>query len=245
MPHVLARPLTALRTSRTLLVAALVLALACSATGFGATEGSRVPQANVLGTIALTDPVAKSADHPVCTAALAPLDTDDCTDTTFTAGGASRVLNLGSLSGTDVQAGSLTWRVSTTSTTGYRVRMSNAGAAPMLRTAEGAIPDMSTTSLLPAEEVAKGTHFGVALGDAATDAEAAVSFPGSPWVVNGQQAERFSGIPADGAGMLVAERTSAQNGDAFTATFAAAAVAGKQPPTGAYDGTVRVTASII
>lgn len=229
------------------LVAAFVgvlglVALLTSATGFGATDSTQLPSANVVGTLSLTDPAAKSADPPVCTDAVAPLDTDNCADVTFT-GGASKVLKLGSLSGSDVQAGSLRWTVSTTNVTGYRVHMSNVGAAPLLRSSSSTIADMATSPLVPASAVDDATHFGVAMGDPAADNEGAVSYVGSPWVTGGQQGEMFSGIPT--TGMVVAERTSAQTADPFTATFAAASVASAQPAAGSYAGTVRIVASAL
>lgn len=242
MTHALARP-KLLRHP----VAVLLSALACAcvllgATGFGATTSTQTPSANVVGVLALTDPTAKSADPPVCTDALAPLDTDDCGDVTFT-GGATKLLNLGALSGSDVQAGSLRWTVTTTNPTGYRVHMSNAGAAPLLQGSAGSIADMQTSPLVPASAVDDATHFGVAMGDPAADNESAVAFTGSPWVNAGQQGELFSGIPA--AGMVVAERLTPQANDPFTATFAVAAVIGQQPTPGTYSGTVRLVASAI
>lgn len=230
------------RSLATVVVACACFALWASATGFGATSTTQNPSANVLGMLALTDPVALGAAPPVCTDALAPLDTDDCGDVSFTPG-VSQVLNLGSLSGSDVQAGSLTWRVTTTNLSGYQVRMSNAGTAPLLKGAAGSIPDMQTSPLVPAASVDDATHFGVAMGNPASDNESAVSFPGSPWVANGQQGELFSGIPT--TGMVIAERGTPQTNDAFTATFAAAAIASQAPAAGSYSGTVRVIASAI
>lgn len=212
-----------------------------SATGFGATSSTVTPTANVVSTISLTDPVAKAADPPVCTDAVAPLDTDDCGDVTFTPG-ASRTLKLGSLSGSDVQAGSLRWQVSTTSPTGYVVRMSNAGTAPLLRSSTGTIPDMG--SGVAATAVDDSTAFGVAWGDPGADNEGAVGFAGSPWVTGaGQQGELFSGIST--TAVDVARRTTPQTNDPFTGTFAVAAVASSQPTPGSYAGTMRLVASII
>jgi hypothetical protein len=223
-----------------LLAASLVLG---SITGFGATTATVAPDATVVGTLALTDPATKSADPPVCTDALAPLDTDDCADTAFVAS-PSKVLDLGSLSGTDVQAASLRWLVTTTNPTGYRVHMSNAGPAPLLRSSAGAIADMQSAPLVPAAAVKDATHFGVALGDPVADNESAVAFPGSPWVTaGGQQGELFGGIPT--TGMVVAERSTPQANDPFTATFAAAAIASQPPAPGAYSGTVRIVASAL
>lgn len=227
-----------------MLLALLVVAAALSsATGFGATTATLLPTANVASTISLTDPIAKAADPPVCTDALAPLDTDDCADVSFTPG-ASKVLNLGSLSGSDVQAGSLRWKVTTTSPTGYVVRMSNPGAAPVLRGSAGTIPDMSTSAFLAASAVDDTTGFGVAWGDPAADDEGAVSFAGSPWVTaGGQQGELFAGVST--TEVDVARRTTPQADDAFTGTFAVAAIASAQPTPGTYAGTVRLIASII
>lgn len=228
-------------------VAALLLALLASvaafaSTGLGAASSTQLPTASVVGTLSMTDPVGKSADPPVCGNALAPLDTDDCTDVTF-APGASPVLSLGSLAGTDVQAGSLRWTVTTTNPLGYQVVMENAGAAPLLRSATSSIPDMQTSPLVPAASVDDATHFGVAMGDPAADNESAVDYPGSPWVTAGQQGERFSGIPV--GGMVVARQSTPQTNDPFTATFAVASIAQQQPATGSYAGTVRVTASAL
>jgi hypothetical protein len=229
-----------------LLAGALVcVAMVCAGTGFGATfTATRNPEANVLGTISLTDPVALSVAPPVCTDALAPLDTDNCGDVGFV-GGASKTLNLGSLSGSDVQAGSLRWLVTTTSATGYNVYLANAGAAPVLQASGGgSIADMQTSPLVPASGVDDATHFGVAMGDPAADNETAVDYTASPWVTSGgQQGELFSGIPP--TGIKIAESTSSQNNDPFTATFAAASIVNQQPTPGAYAGTLRLTASII
>lgn len=241
MTHALARTTFPARAATVLLGLLVAVAALSSATGFGADTATVNPTASVLSTISLTDPVAKSADPPVCTDAVAPLDTDDCGDVAFTPG-ASKVLRLGSLSGSDVQAGSLRWQVSTTSPTGYVVRMSNAGTAPVLRSAEGTIPDMG--SGVAADAVDDATAFGVAMGDPAADGEGAVSFAGSPWVTaGGQQGELFAGIPT--TGMDVARRTTPQLDDPFTATFAVAATAAVQPTPGSYSGTVRLVASIV
>lgn len=242
MKHALIRMPRPGRAATALLAMLALVALLTSATGFGATTSDQAPTANVLATISLTDPAAKSADPPVCTDALAPLDTDDCGDVSYV-GDASKVLRLGALSGSDVQAGSLRWLVTTTSHTGYVVRMSNPGAAPLLRSATGTIPDMQSSPPVVASAVDDATHFGVAMGDPAADNEAAVDFAGSPWVTGGQQGELFAGIPA--AGMDVARRTTPQANDPLTATFAVASVAGQPPTPGSYSGTVRLVASII
>lgn len=214
-----------------------------SATGFGATSATPSPSATVVGTLSMADPSALAATPPVCTDALAPLDTDDCGDVSFVPG-VAKVLRLGSLSGADVQAGSLRWTVTTTNPAGYRVHMSNAGSAPLLSGPAGSIADMQSSPLVPAAAVDDATHFGVAMGNPAADDEKAVSFPSSPWVTaEGQQGELFSGIPT--SGMVVAERGSARANDPFTATFAAASVASQQPAAGAYAGTVRLVASAI
>jgi hypothetical protein len=243
MSRALARLLDQLRRPAVLVGMLATVALATSATGFGATDSTQLPSANVVGTLALTDPAVKSADPPVCTDAVAPLDTDNCGDVAFV-GGSSKVLKLGSLSGTDVQAGSLRWTVTTTNSTGYRVHMSNIGAAPLLRSSSSTIADMPyLPSTVASSAVDDSTHFGVAMGDPAADGEGAVSFTGSPWVTGGQQGEVFAGIPT--TGMVVAERSSAQTADPFTATFAAASVASAQPTAGSYAGTVRIVASAI
>ena len=221
---------------------ACVVALA-SATGFGATSSTQSPSATLVGTLSLTDPTAKSADPPVCTDALAPLDTDDCADVTFTSG-ATKVLDLGELSGSDVQAAALTWSVTTTNPTGYQVTMANAGAAPLLQGSAGSIPDMQESPLVPAASVAGGTHVGVAMGDPAADNQSAVSYAGSPWVTGGgQQGELFRGIGT--TPFIIATRATPQTNDPFTATFAAAATAGAQPAPGEYAGTVRIIASAL
>ncbi len=233
-------PRTAFAVCFAVLASMLVLG---SISGFGASTGTIAPSATVAGTLALTDPAAKSADPPVCTDALAPLDTDDCADVTFAAS-PTKVLTLGSLSGTDVQAASLRWMVTTTNPTGYRVQMSNAGPAPLLQGSAGSIADMQTSPLVPASGVKDATHFGVAMGDPAADNESAVAYAGSPWLTGGgQQGELFSGIPT--TGMVVAERATPQTNDPFTATFAAAAIASQPPAPGSYAGTVRIVASAL
>lgn len=243
MTHALAR-----RPRRHVALPGVLVLLACAcilagATGFGATTSTQTPSATVVGMLALTDPTAKSADPPLCTAALAPIDTDACSDVTFTTG-ATKVLDLGELSGSDVQAGSLKWLVTTTNPTGYEVQMSNPGAAPLLQGSAGSIPDMATSPLVPAASVPDATQFGVAIGDPATDSEAAVAFTGSPWVTSGgQQGELFSGIPS--TGMVIAQQTAPVSNDPFTATFAVAAVAGQQPLPGSYGGTVRLVATAL
>lgn len=239
MTHALACRLPSQRSG-----AALVGVLAClvlyASSGFGATSTMQLPSANVLGTLSMTDPTALGTAPPICTDALAPLDTDDCTDVSFTPG-ATKVLRLGSLSGSDVQAGSLRWLVTTTNTTGYVVRMSNAGTAPLLRSASATIPDMQTSPLVPAASVDDATHFGVAMGDPFADNEASIP---SSWVTGGgQQGELFSGIPT--TPFDIATRTTAQADDPFTATFAVASIASQPPAPGSYAGTVRVVASII
>lgn len=223
-----------------MLVCAVIGAALFASSGFGATSSTQSPTANVVGTLSLTDPTAIGAAPPVCTDAVAPLDTDDCRDVTF-AGGPSQALRLGALTGSDVQAGSLRWSVTTTNPTGYRVLMSNAGAAPLLRSGSNTIADMPSSPLVPAASVDDATHFGVAMGDPGADNESAVP---TDWETPaGQQGELFSGIPA--SGMVVAQRGTPQSNDPFTATFAAAAVAGQQPAPGSYAGTVRLVASAL
>lgn len=243
MTHALIRTRPLARAASLLLGMLALAAISAAATGFGATTTTLLPSANVLGTLSMSDPTAKGADPALCTDAVAALDTDNCGDVTFSGSGASKVLKLGSLSGTDVQAGSLTWQVSTTNPTGYVVRMSNAGSAPLLRSASSTIPDMATSPLVALAAVDDATHFGVAMGNGATDAEGAVNYAGSPWVTGGQQAELYSGIPA--AGMDVCRRTTAQSNDPCTATFVAASIASQPPTPGSYAGTVRMVASAL
>jgi hypothetical protein len=225
-----------------MLASASCMALLAASTGFGASSSTVLPSTSVVGILALTDPTAKGVDPPVCTDAVAPLDTDNCADTSFTPG-AGKVLRLGALSGSDVQAASLTWSVTTTNPAGYRVHMSNAGPAPLLRSSGSTIADMQSSPLVPAAAVDDATHFGVAMGDPAADNQSAVDFPGSPWVKGGRQGELFSGIPT--AGMVIAQRAIPQTSDPFTATFAAASIASQPPAPGAYAGTVRIVASAL
>lgn len=245
MTHALVRTLPSTRAATALVGLLVLAALWASATGFGATASTQLPNANVLGTLSMSDPTAKAADPALCTDAVAPLDTDNCSDVTFTGSGSSKTLKLGSLSGTDVQAGALTWSVSTTNPTGYAVRMDNAGASPLLRGTAGSIPDMSTSTGVPQASVPGATHFGVAAGNAATDAEGSVSYAGSPWVTGGQQGELFFGVPATGSPVDVARRTGSQLNDPFTLTFAAASISSAPPTPGTYAGTIRLIASVI
>lgn len=226
-----------------LLACALVGAALFASTGWGATSGTVTPNATVLGTLALTAPTALSTAPTVCGNAVAPLDTDDCTDVTFT-GGSTPVLTLGSLAGSDVQAGALTWHVTTTNPSGYRLVMENAGAAPVLRSSSSSISDLSAVTLTAADALDDTTGFGVAMGNATDDDEGAVAYSGSPWIgAGGAQGELYSGIPV--SGVLVAQRTGPRSNDAITASFAASSVVGSQPDPGSYSGTVRVTASAL
>lgn len=217
-----------------------VFALAAAGTGFGATSGSEDVSANLIGSLSMSEPVA-AAPNPICTRTVAPTDTDGCTGVAYN-GGADHVLNLGSLSSTDVQAGSLTWRVTTTNPAGYTVRMSNTGAAPMLHSSAGNIADFPATPISASAAVGT-TGFGVAMGDAAADSEGAVAFPSSPWLSGGHQGAMFAGIPA--AGITIAQRSTATASDPFTATFAASSVASSAPAAGSYSGTVSVIASAL
>ena len=244
MTHALVRTLPGSRAATAIVGLIVLAALWASATGFGATSSTQLPNANVLGTLSMTDPTAKAAEPGVCTDAVAPLDTDNCGDVTFSGSGSSKVLKLGALSGSDVQAGALTWLVSTTNPTGYAVHMENAGAAPLLRSSAGSIPDMSTSTAVPQSSVDDATHFGVAAGDAATDAQGSVSYAGSPFVSSGQQGELFLGVPS-GSQVDVARRTGPQANDPFTLTFAAASISSSPPAPGSYAGTVRLTAAVI
>lgn len=232
-----------LPTPRTagLVIAATLAAFLVGGTGFGASSGTITPSANVVGSLSLIEPTAKSADPPLCTDSLAPVDTDDCTDVSFAAG-PPRTLRLGSLTGADVQAGALTYRVTTTNPTGYVVHALNPGTAPLLRGSAGSIPDMPASPMTPAAAVPNSTHAGIAVGDPIADAEGAVAFPGSPWVTaSGQQGELFRGVPS--SGMIVAERTSAQLNDPFTLTLVAASTPSAQPPAGSMAGTINLVAS--
>ena len=232
------------RSRRILLIPAclVVAAIAASGTGFGASSGTSGASANLVGTLSMTDPTAVATTNPVCTRAVATNDTDGCGDVTYV-GSPQRVLGLGALTGSDVQAGSLTWRVTTTNPAGYVVHRSNPGAAPLLRSSGGNIADMPGAPI-PATAVDDATHFGVAMGDAGSDGEGAVSFGGSPWITSaGQQGELFRSVPT--GGMIVAQRTSPQSSDPVMATFAAASIAGSPPAPGAYSGTVQVIASAL
>lgn len=221
----------------------LAIGAACAGTGFGAAATTQLPSATVLPTISLADPTALAATPPVCGDAVAPLDTDDCGDVTFSAS-PSPVLSLGSLAGTDVQAGALTWAVSTTSVTGYRAVLYNPGPAPVLRGPSDSVPDLPASPMTAASAVDDATGFGVAVGNASTDAEGAVSFTGSSWVTpTGAQGELFRDVPT--GGVTIAERATPQTDDPFTVTFAAASIASDQPTPDAYAGEVRLIASII
>jgi hypothetical protein len=225
-------------------VGVLTLLALFASTGFGANSAVILPGASIDSSLTLTDPSAQGATPPVCTDAVSPLDTDDCSDVSYSAA-TPRTLRLGSLSGTDVQAASLRWLVTTTHPSGYTVRMTNPTTGPLLRSTTSSIPDMQSSPTVPATAVDDATHFGVALGDPGTDNEAAVDFTSSPWVTaSGQQGELFRGIPS-GSDIVVAERITPQVNDPFTATFALASVAGQQPVAGSYAGTVRLTASVI
>lgn len=220
----------------------VLFAAIASGTGFGASTGSIDSTATLASTLTLTDPASLGAQNPVCTSAAAPADTDGCGDVTYSPT-PTPVLSLGALSGNDVQAGSLTWGVTTTSPTGYTVTLSNAsGSAPMLKSPAGNIADVSD-SPIAAGALAGATQFGVAMGNAATDGETAVNFLGSPWVGGGQQGELFRGIPV--GGMLIAKSTTAAANDPFTTTFAAASVASAAPAAGAYTGSVKLVASSV
>lgn len=221
-----------------------VLGAGASATGFGASSATVTPSASVVGTLTLSDPTTLNAAPPVCTDAIAPLDTDDCTDVRYTASPA-KALSLGSLSGADVQAASLTWTVTTTNPSGYQVVMSNGGGAPLMSGPAGTIPDMQSSPMVPASAVDDATQFGVAIGNPTSDNETSVTYAGSPWVTSsGQQGELFRGIPTAAAGgVQVAGRLGPQVDDPFTATFAAASIPSAQPAAGAYSGTISVTAS--
>lgn len=240
-------PRPRIRTRTSVFFACVACALVCAAlwasTGFGATSASISPSAEVVGSLTLTDPTTLTGTPPVCTDALAPTDTDDCTDVSLVTSPA-HVLRLGSLAGADVQAGSLTWQVTTSNPTGYQVYLANAGGSPVLTSGSNSIADMQSTPMVPATAVDDATHFGVAMGNPAADNEVAVAYVGSPWVTAGsQQGELFRGIPT--VNMLIAEHGSAQTNDPLTATFAVAAVPGTQPAPGAYAGTLTLTALAI
>jgi hypothetical protein len=213
-------------------------ALVASGTGFGASSNTTDVSTNLIGSLSMSEPVG-AAQNPICTRAVAATDTDGCADVAY-AGGADHVLNLGTLSGVDTQAGSLTWRVTTTNPAGYTVRMSNTGAAPMLRGASGSIPDYPAAPISAAAAVGT-TGFGVAMGDAAA-AEPAVAYPSCPWV-NGAQGGMFAGIPP--TGITIAQRSTAVASDPFTATFAATSVPATAPAQGSYSGAVSVVASAL
>lgn len=220
----------------------LLAIVAASGTGFGANTSTQTVSAQLQSTISMSNPDSVSTAIPLCTKTLAPADTDACNDVTFTTAPA-QALSLGSLSGADVQAGALTWRVTTTNPAGYVVRMSNAGSAPVMRSSAGTIADMPDTPI-SASAVAGSTHFGVAMGNPSTNNETSVSFAGSPWVTSsGQQGSLFRSVPV--SGMVVAQKTAPATNEPFTATFAAASIVKAIPPTGAYSGNVSVVASTL
>lgn len=226
-----------LRRRLTVVASCLVaFAVVASGTGMGAATSNRDVSTTLVGSLSMSEPVAAAA-NPICSR---PVDTDACSAVSFL-GGAERVLSLGSLSGTDVEAGSLTWRVTTTNPAGYTVRMSNVGAAPLLRGTAGAIADYPSAPV-SADAAAGMTGFGVAMGSAGAP-EPAVGYPSSPWVGAAGQGSMFAGIP--GAGIKVAERNTATASDPFTATFAASSVPGSAPAAGSYSGTVSVVASAL
>ncbi|MBC7461291.1 MAG: hypothetical protein H7287_08005 [Thermoleophilia bacterium] len=225
-----------------LLIAFVVAALAASGTGFGASSGTVAPSANVIGTLSLSDPTTLEPNTPLCTRQLAPLDTDGCTDTTFASG--PPTLGLGSLTGADVQAGRLTWKVSTTNPLGYVVHVRNAGTAPLLHAGTGGIPDMQSSPMVPASAVPNSTHAGIAVGDPIADNQASVNYPGSPWVTSaGAQGELFRGVPT--TSIVVAQRTTAQVGDPVSISLAAAQVPSALAPSGSLTASLSIIASAL
>ena len=170
----------------------------CSGTGFGATErDARFHAPPSLGTLShdRSGRVGRrrrpSAPMPSGAARHRRLHRRDASPP-----GHRAVLRLGSLAGTDVQAGSLRWLVTTTNPLGYRVTMSNAGTAPLMRSSCG-LDRRHAVDLrgAPASSVVDdATHFGVAMGDPRADDEAAV--PAAVGTPGGQQGELFRGIPA-------------------------------------------------
>lgn len=222
-------------------VGILTMALA-SGTGFGASAATDQVTANVLSTISLTSPTALDSVPPVCGTAVSALNADGCPATY--AAGATDTLQLGELAVTDVEARRLTWKVTTTSTTGYSVQLRNTSPGDVLQSASDTIPDMPASPMTPAAAVDTATQFGVAAGDPESDNQASVSFGGSPWEsTSGQQGELFRGIPS--TGIVVAQRTTPQVNDPFSLTFAAASVFSDQPKNGEYTGLLRLTASTI
>lgn len=211
---------------------ALVALVALGGTGFGASSASssKTVTATVLATISLSDPTAINSS-PAPTAG-----------TTWTDGGTNQ-LGLGELQPTDTAQASLTWKVTTSSSTGYQVTLANAGTAPLMKSGANSLADMPTS---PAALDATKSHFGVAAGDPVNHGEGAVAFAGTPWGTtggSGSQGTLFRSIPT--AGMVVASRTSGQTNDPFTLTFTATSVASQPVSTGSYTGTARITASVI
>ena len=201
---------------------------AVAGTGFGAGPLSTTKnvQVNVLASISLTDPVA--------------LDAGSDAGTTWTPGSAD-VLNLGELQPTDQAKAAATWRVTTSNPTGYAVTVTNAGPAPMMRSAGGSMADMPAA---PAPLDLTKTHFGVAAGDAAGHAQTSTSYTGSPWGstgASGTQGTLYAGIPSGGS-LQVAGSSAGADSDPFTLNFAAITAASQPLASGAYTGTARITA---
>jgi hypothetical protein len=213
------------------LISATLILAGLADTGIGATSLSdqKTVTATVASMITLTDPVA--------------LDSGSAADVTWSAGSPD-VLNLGEVGAGETTTASFTYRVTTTSPTGYTLQVSNVGSAPLMQGSGGiSIPDMGAA---PAALVTTTSAFGLAAGDKTGHNQASVNYAGTPWGTTGgggTQGTLYRGIPV--AGATVAQQAAPSANDPTTLNLAAINANNSLLAPGAYTGLMRVTPSAV
>lgn len=189
-------------------LAVLLLGLAATATGFGASSSATTVITSVDGSITMFEPPGPDNE---------PAPSRGVTWTT----GNPAVLNLGVLRGQDRKTAALTWRITTNHPAGYEVQLSNATSAPVLKSEDGdEYPDLPMT---PAELQETRTGFGIAMGNALLHTQPSVAaVPGGYWGTlgdGGTQGTLYQGIPTDG--VVIATQPGPVQEDPYTVNFAA------------------------
>ena len=234
---------------------ALVCAIACAAvlcataSGIGADtlSGDVIVSGQLEGGISITDPTA--------------LDSGSSGDTSLL-NGTPDIINLGRLdTAPQMQQARATWKVSTTSPTGYSLSIRGTGsAAPamqntgattdfpdMCTVGSGSCPALCTVSSCPAHQSGVNRGFGIAAGDPDGHAQAAVTSTWGTQGVSGTQGTLFGALPVGITGVIIAQRSSAVTNDPVSVTFAARQSLDRNglQEAGSYQATIRLTAITI
>lgn len=221
------------------------LALVAAGTGFGAASGtssSVIVTGTLEDTMQITDPTG--------------LESGSSTGTSF-ASGATSIVDLGRLNtAPQLQLAAATWEFSTTASAGYTAWLEASSSPALQNSGTGTdFPDMCTVggggcpatcvaATCSSTDAGVARGFGVAIGNASSHNQGAVTSTWGTQGGSGTQGTLFGGVP-DAGGVVIAQRTSSQTNDPVTISFAArqGLESNGIQEAGSYSGTFQVRAS--